>query len=83
MRPKHEPTDSYLYLSRHLAKCMMRNLSGSVRMHKKVFKIFIICMSVILTRENEKGSMLTRANQKLFTLLSILWRIDNHKVFMK
>ena len=24
-RPKHEPTDSYFYLSRHLAKCMMRS----------------------------------------------------------
>ena len=24
MRPKHEPTDSYFYLSRQLAKCMMR-----------------------------------------------------------
>ena len=23
-RPKHEPTDSYSYLERHLAKCMMR-----------------------------------------------------------
>ena len=23
-RPKHEPTDSYFYLARHLAKCMMR-----------------------------------------------------------
>ena len=23
-RPKHEPTDSYLYLSRQIAKCMMR-----------------------------------------------------------
>ena len=24
MRPKHEPTDSYFYLARQLAKCMMR-----------------------------------------------------------
>ena len=23
-RPKHEPTDSHLYLARHIAKCMMR-----------------------------------------------------------
>ena len=23
-RPKHEPTDSYFYLARQLAKCMMR-----------------------------------------------------------
>ena len=23
-RPKHEPTDSYFYLARHLVKCMMR-----------------------------------------------------------
>ena len=23
--PKHEPTDSYFYLARHLAKCMMRS----------------------------------------------------------
>ena len=23
-RPKHEPTESYFYLARHLAKCMMR-----------------------------------------------------------
>ena len=23
-RPKHDPTDSYFYLARHLAKCMMR-----------------------------------------------------------
>ena len=23
-RPKHEPTDSYFYLSRHTSKCMMR-----------------------------------------------------------
>ena len=23
-RPKHEPTDSYFYLARHLAKCIMR-----------------------------------------------------------
>ena len=23
-RPKHEPTDRYFYLARHLAKCMMR-----------------------------------------------------------
>ena len=22
--PKHDPTDSYFYLSRHLAKCMTR-----------------------------------------------------------
>ena len=22
-RPKHEPTDSYFYLARHLVKCMM------------------------------------------------------------
>ena len=24
MRPKHEPTDSYFYLSKYIAKCMMR-----------------------------------------------------------
>ena len=24
-RPKHKPTDSYFYLARHLAKCMMRD----------------------------------------------------------
>ena len=24
-RPKHEPTDSYVYLSRQIAKCMMRS----------------------------------------------------------
>ena len=24
-RPKHEPTDSYFYLERHLTKCMMRS----------------------------------------------------------
>ena len=23
-RPKHEPTDSYFYLARYIAKCMMR-----------------------------------------------------------
>ena len=22
--PKHDPTDSYFYLARHLARCMMR-----------------------------------------------------------
>ena len=26
-RTKHEPTDSYLYLSRYLVKCMMRDYS--------------------------------------------------------
>ena len=24
-RPKHEPTDSYFYLAKYLAKCMMRS----------------------------------------------------------
>ena len=24
-RPKHDPTDTYFYLSRHLAECMMRD----------------------------------------------------------
>ena len=23
-RPKHEPTDSYFYLERHISKCMVR-----------------------------------------------------------
>ena len=25
MRPKHDPTDSYFYIPRELAKCMMRS----------------------------------------------------------
>ena len=30
-RPKHEPTDSYLYLAIHLAKCMM--ISDALNLH--------------------------------------------------
>ena len=30
-RPKHEPTDSYFYLKRQLAKCMM--ISGTLNWH--------------------------------------------------
>ena len=30
-RPNHEPTDCYLYLTRHIVKCMMR--SGALNLH--------------------------------------------------
>ena len=32
--PKHEPTDSYFYLARHLVKCMMR--ADTLNSHKSV-----------------------------------------------
>ena len=34
-RPKHEPTDSYFYLSRQLTKCMMR----AVSLHSHVYPV--------------------------------------------
>ena len=32
-RPKHEPSDSYLYLARHLVKCMMRSNNLNCHYH--------------------------------------------------
>ena len=32
-RPKHEPTDSYFYLSRQLALCMMRSDTLNLHVH--------------------------------------------------
>ena len=61
---KHMPTASYFYLSRHVAKCMMRNLHVSVRIqniitqnmsnYKMSTQIFLIRVYVLWARVNQK-----------------------------
>ena len=40
-RPKYEPTGSYFYLSRHLAKCMMRAYVFNSHVHSVRTKMIV------------------------------------------
>ena len=81
-RSKHMPTESYFYLARYLAKCMTSNLCGpeiaqkmstqKMGNYKMSTQILLIIVSVIQTRENQKGSMLTRANKTMLTSKYVL-----------
>ena len=60
-RPKYDPTDSYFYLARQLAKCMMRaNTLNShvypVRTEMTGTKQILILNVFLLTRVNHKSS---------------------------
>ena len=52
-RPKHEPTDSYFYLSRELAKCMMR---------ADALNSFVYPAQMEMTATNQTFVLQTRAN---------------------
>ena len=38
-RPKHDPTDSYFYLARQLAKCMMRDYALNSHVYRVITEI--------------------------------------------
>ena len=46
-RPKHEPTDSYFYLARYIAKCMM--ISDALNFHVEPVNTEMTGMKHILT----------------------------------
>ena len=52
-RPKHEPTDSYFYLSRQLAKCMMRSNNLNWHDHGGYKEKTVPSLNVIATYEEE------------------------------
>ena len=92
-RSTHIRTDSYFYLERNIEKFMMRNSRGLLRTQnmstqkmrnsKMSTEKFLICMSVLRTRANQKGSTQTRADQKVLTPTRVLWKRVNKKASTK
>ena len=95
-RPKYEPTDSYFYLARQIAKCMMRadalqshidpvrtEITGT--QHINILRVFL------WMRANQKGSSRTktyrkyvlrsRANPKELSEMKVLRKRSNQKAF--
>ena len=102
--PKHKPTDSNFYIARQLDKCVMRlnfavgpertQMTNTQKMNISEMnaQIFLICMSVLRTRANKKGSTQTKpyrvsilritANQKALSSIHVIWTIANQKAFI-
>ena len=52
-RPKHEPTDSYFYLARQLAKCMMRADALNWHGYRSYTEMNATSLNVFLTDEDK------------------------------
>ena len=97
-RPKNEPSDSYFYLARQLAKCMMiadafnlnidpvrTEITGTQRiMTLQVFYLDRSKLKDILVEKTYCNTVLRmRANQKALLLMEVLRRTANQKVLTK
>ena len=74
-RPKHEPTGSYFYLARQLAKCMMT--ANTLNSHGYPVRTEMTALSshvFLLTRTNQKAS-----SRKIVYCRVVLWTRKNQK----
>ena len=65
-KPKHDPTDSYFYLARQLAKCMMRSDNLNWYDHGGYTEMTAPSQNVNVTDEDEK---------KTSSCTKLYWRI--------
>ena len=97
-RPKHEPTNSYFYLARHIDKCMMRAYAFNLHVDPVITKmtgmqqirISHVCNSderklkeIPAEKTYRKFVIRTRANKKALSLIKVLRRRANKKAFTK
>ena len=85
--PKHEPTDIYFYIARHLNKCMMRADAFNLHVYPVRMEMTdtqqIPISHVWDSEDKESKEIIEGANQKALSSIQVLWRIANKKLFTK